>query len=87
MSATTHPITLEPIDAAPHDGRAFEAPIDQHVCLVRWLLGRWQWKVETFDKRINAPKIAWQNMPEDKQPTHWIKGSVGRHGPSKEPTK
>lgn len=69
MSATTHPIDLEPIATAPKDGRAFDAVIDQRAVLVRVLLGRWQWKVET----------TWENIPEGKEPTHWIKGSVGRH--------
>lgn len=83
--SNTQIIDLEPIVSAPTDGTAFEAILGNAPNVaetVRFTAGRWS----VYRGGVPSPTPGaahdmevWHALPAGVYPTHWIKGSIGKH--------
>lgn len=80
----TQIIDLEPIVSAPTDGRTMEAILGNApntLEIVRFDAGHWSVYRGTVPSPTGAarPMSVWHALPEGVYPTHYIKGTVGKH--------
>ncbi len=84
MADDTHPIELELIVSAPTDGQSFEAILGDapHVIeTVKFEHGRWRVYRGTVPSPYNTAlgMEVWHVLADGVYPTHWIKGTIGKH--------